>query len=58
MTEDSHATIGDIPAVLLPWRFSRTPSSAVLAAPTLGQHNETILPRLVQQPSAHQPPVD
>ena len=41
-----HATLGEIPAVLLPWRFSRTPSSAALAAPTLGQHNQQILPGL------------
>lgn len=50
-----HATIGEIPAVLLPWRFSRTPSGAALAAPTLGQHNDTILPHLEHEEPAHPP---
>lgn len=46
ITTVEHATIGEVPAVLLPWRFSRTASGAVRAAPVLGQHNDDILPGL------------
>lgn len=46
LTTTQHSTLGEIPAVRLPWRYSRTPAEPVRAAPTLGEHNDVIMKAL------------
>ena len=46
VSEVQHSTLGAIPAVRLPWRFSRTWTNPKRAAPTLGQDTDDVIAEL------------
>jgi crotonobetainyl-CoA:carnitine CoA-transferase CaiB-like acyl-CoA transferase len=42
-----HPTVGPIPNVAPPWRFSDTPVADPVAAPTVGQHTQEVLQQVL-----------